>query len=307
MANNIISLFKTLSEDMLSKLDIHNLLTSFYYREGNIEVPLELEDQDELHSYYMGRSKNFWDPNINNLVVERSFEINNPKILFGDNGITTDEGLLGVGVHVYSRSSNFQTTIPINVTLSNNSRSVLVEFRHEFNPAQIKGEVDFSLFVYLKNDISYVPMFASIPGIKLGKLDSFKIIVDGDGSIFPVVEVEKLDEPLWNVIINWTDINSDSFDTDNVRIEINSKHHMYGYIYKSTKASQYLLVEIFSNALSQIIFRAVNDDDFEMDGEIIPNSIASVVIYWIQTFEVNVTSYESINYSLRKKIEPLFM
>ena len=77
MANNIISLFKTLNEDMLSKLDIHNLLTSFYYREGNIEVPLELEDQEELYSFYMGRSKNFWDPNINNLVVERSFEINN--------------------------------------------------------------------------------------------------------------------------------------------------------------------------------------------------------------------------------------
>ncbi|MDB6352156.1 hypothetical protein PH235_01120 [Trichococcus sp. K1Tr] len=307
MANNIISLYRTLNHSTLEKLELSSFETSFYSTEGDDEVPILLENQDDTESYYMGKSDSFWDPNSNDLIVERSFVINNPKALFGIDGVTTNEGKLGIGVHIYSRSSNFQTTIPLTVAITEFSINHLVKFRHVFQPAEIKGEVIFSFFIYLANNIKNIPMFASIPGIRLGELISFKIIVDGDGSIFPVVEVEKSGEPLWNVITNWTDVNSDTFDTDNVRIEINSKHHMYDYIYKSTKPSQYLLVEVLSNAISQIIFQVVNDNDFEMDGEFIPGSIASVVLYWILTFEVNVASLEAINYSLRDKIEPLFM
>lgn len=307
MANNIISIYRTINNSLYEKLEVIPTSTYFYYTQGDEEVPVVLESQEDIYSFYMGKSNGFWDPSANDLIVERSFTIKNPGILFGNDGITTNEGILGIGVHIYSRSSNFQVTVPLYETIEKNGTSQTIQFRHIFKKAEIKGEVNFSVFVYLKNQIKKVPMFASIPGIRLGEFDAFKIIVDGDGSIFPIVEVEKIGEPLWNVVTNWTDVNIDTFDIDNVRIEINRKHHMYEYIYKATKPSQYLLVEVLSNAISQIIFKVVNDNDFEIGGELIPDSIGSVVSYWIQTFEVNITSLETINYSLRKKIEPLFM
>lgn len=305
MSNNIISIYRTINDSLYSKLQISMLGTYFYYTEGDEEMPIVLEDQEDSYSFYMGKSSSLWDPNTNNLIVERAFTVKNPNVLFGNHGVTTDEGKLGIGVHIYSRSSNFQTTIPLPETITKDSKSITIQFRHIFKKSEIKGEVVFNFFVYIKNKIKNVPMFANIPGIRLGKLNAFSIIVDGDGSTFPIVQVAKGGEPLWNIVANWTDVSSDTFNIDNVRIEINSKHHMYDYIYKPTKPSQYLLAEILSNAVSQIIFKVVNDNDFETDGEFMPDSIASVVSYWLQTFEVEIASLETINYSVRKKIESI--
>lgn len=305
--SNIISMYKTINSSLYKKMQINHTNMYFSYITNGEEVQIVLDDQEDVYSFYMGKSKGYWDVNNDNLNIERTFTIENPKSLFEENGITTDEGELGIGVHIYSRSSNFQTTIPLDETIINNDESVTIKFQHNFKSGELKGDVYFSLFVYLKNQISRVPMIANIPGMNLGEIDSFRITVDGDGSVFPIVEVEKVGQPLWDIVTNWTDINSDVFDMNNVRIEINSKHHMYNYLYNTTKPSQYLLVEVLSNAMAQIIDKVVKDEDFIGGGEAIPDSIFSIVTYWIDAFEVDISTLATISYSVRKNIESRFM
>lgn len=307
MAKNTIFMYKTIDDSLYSDLNISHVDMAFSYTKDDEETPIVLESQDDTYSYYMGNSNGFWDVNMDNLKIERFLTIGNPQALFGDKGVTTAEGELGIGIHMYSRSSNFQTTVALTESITKESTSHTMKFKHIFENAELKGDIYFSVFIYLKNQIKPAPMIANITGIKLGEIDSFKIAVDGDGSIFPIVEVERVGQPLWNVIMEWTDINSDIFDTNNVRIEINSKHHMYDYLYKSTKPSRYLLVEILSSAISQIIFKVVRDSDYVSEGEVMPDSIISVVRYWVETFEADTSSLETISYSLRKEVESKFI
>lgn len=305
MSNDIL-MYRTINKEMHRELNIIDFDMKFSYIENNKIVNIELEDQDNMNAFYMGKSKQLWDPSNNNLIIERSFTIEKPDILFGKNGITTYKGKLGLGVHIYSRSSNFQTTIILDEIITKKSDTKSITFKHEFEAGEIKGDIYFKIFLYLKNEIEHKPMFATVPGIRLGEVDNFKITVDGDGSVFPIIEVEKPGEPLWNVSTDWTDIN-DPFDTNNVRIEINRKHSMHNYLYKSTKPSRYLLVEVLSNAIAQIIFKVIQDDDFKYEEDSIPDSIRSIIEYWIETFEIDISSLRMISYSLRGSIEELFI
>lgn len=305
MSSNI-SMYKTINNEIYKKLDIKNINMCFSYTKDNEIVSIKLKDEDNIHSFYMGNSDSYWDVNLDDLIIERTFTLGNTKALFGNQGITTSDGELGIGVHIYSRSSNFQTTITLDEVITEDIICKDIKFKYIFKSGEIKGDIYFTIFIYLRKKIKNIPMYANIPGMKLGEIDNFKITVDGDGSIFPIVEVEKCGEPLWKVITDWTDIN-DTFDTDNVRIEINNKHHMHTYIYKATKPSQYLLLEILSNAIAQIIFKVTQDEDFVVEEESIPDSIRSVVEYWVDTFEVQIYSLETINYSIRKNIESLFI
>lgn len=307
MSNNI-SIYKTINNSLYRELEISHTDMYFSYTEKDgDEIQIVMESQEDLHSFYMGKTNSFWDADINDLNIERTFIIGNPKVMFSKRGVTTEEGILGIGAHIYSRTSNFQTTIPLEQVITKDTENISVKFTHTFDKGEIKGDIYFSIFIYLTNPIKKVNMFAEIPGIRLGEIDSFKITADGDGSVFPIVEVERPGQPLWNLVADWTDINNDIFDINNIRIEINSSHHMYNYIYSGTKPSQYLLVEVLSNAIAQIIFKAVEDEDFEEESDLIPDSILSVVLYWIKTFEVDIHSFETISYSLRRNIEPLFI
>ena len=52
-------------------------------------------------------------------------------------------------------------------------------------------------------------------GTILGVLDETKVIIDGNGSLFPIHMVSNLTEPLWWVQCNWEDPTQDSFTDDN--------------------------------------------------------------------------------------------
>ena len=46
---------------------------------------------------------------------------------------------------------------------------------------------------------------AQYPGTILGDLDRFKIVIDGRGSMFPILEIREPSQPLWRVECNWSD------------------------------------------------------------------------------------------------------
>src|SRR5699024_1558083 len=144
--------------------------------------------------------------------------------------------------------------------------------------------------------------FASKKGVELGVIDHLQFIVDGDGSTFPIIEEERPGKSLWQLVMKWNDVSADPFDVEYIRVEMNKSHYMYDYMFKDTKPSAFLLSEIMSNVMAQVIYKAVNDDSFT-DSPDDTESIANVVSYWISTYEIDITSLENISYTLRNNLE----
>lgn len=307
MVGNALILHRTIDDDLLKRLNVEVENTQLLYTEeegGEKQLTLKKDDESTL---FMGEVQELWDPNTNDLHIKRTLTINNPRVLFAEGGVAPKDSILGLACHIYSKSSGFQMTRDLNAELhSNSEENMKIELNHTFLPATIKGEVYFNIFIYSRETKNNGIGFANKKGMDLGIIDEFQVVVDGDGSIFPIIEVSRPGEPLWKLVMKWSDITADPFDIEYVRVEINKNHSMYDYLFKDTRPSIFLLYEILSNVMSQVIYKGVNDPDFEeelIDSE----SISSVISYWIKTYELDISSLESINYGLRNKLEEVMI
>ena len=105
-----------------------------------------------------------------------------------------------------------------------------------------------------------MPFQTKLEGVNLNieNLEAFSILVDGDGSVFPIEEVEEVGGPLWKVDFNWTDIESDSFSSSNVKLLLNRAHPIYNYLYNEKhNVNKYLMNEII---LSAMVLKASTKD-----------------------------------------------
>lgn len=302
MNGNILTLHKMIDNDLLDDIDIELDSFNLSYTDNNdFDKLLTLNDIDES-KVYLGEAREYWDANNDNLKVQRNINLTHPESLFGPRGVATENTKLGIAYQIHSKSSGFQETKDLGVELTSNTvGKISVNFNYEFPPASIKGEVNVNIFVFVRESDKEDARFASEKGVELGVIDHFQLVIDGEGSNFPIVEVNHPGNPLWQLIMKWTDITQDSFDIEYVRLEMNKAHEMYDYIFKDTKPSLFLLYEILSDVMTQIIYKAVNDDDYTDNPED-PESIANVVSYWVSTYEVDINSLESISYSLRNKL-----
>src|SRR5699024_5437275 len=129
---------------------------------------LTFEEQEDQSAYYLGTAKEYWDPNIHGLTVERTIILETPSVLFEEDGLTTSKNILGIGAHLFSRTSNFQETVPLEATLDEKSGKTKVFYRQDFLPSSLRGEVTVEVFIYLKEISRNAPYLADQVGLKLG-------------------------------------------------------------------------------------------------------------------------------------------
>lgn len=303
MSSNVLTLHRVMDMDMLKEMNIEvDSFELFYSGEDEKDKSITVKDIRDT-KIYLGEVQEYWDPNIHNLDIRRTIVIKHPKYLFGANGVASENTELGVAYHIHSKTSGFQKIGDTGIVLTGNSEeNTIVEFKYNFPAASIKGEVNINLFVYVKSAEGKDLNFASKKGVELGVIDHLQFIVDGDGSTFPIIEVERPGKSLWQLVMKWNDVSADPFDVEYIRVEMNKSHYMYDYMFKDTKPSAFLLSEIMSNVMAQVIYKAVNDDSFT-DSPDDTESIANVVSYWISTYEIDITSLENISYTLRNKLE----
>ena len=126
----------------------------------------------------------------------------------------------------------------------------------------------------------------------MGILDETRVIIDGNGSLFPIHEISSPNEPLWWVRCEWEDPLEDSFTDDNFCIYLNTAHKDFATlnVNEGLKNSA-LLMEIICGALQTLIMKVLNDDtarDATIRGAgIQQGSISSMVNYILHTFQIN--------------------
>ncbi|GIP42370.1 hypothetical protein J45TS6_08290 [Paenibacillus sp. J45TS6] len=307
-----LSLFPVITEELENKIAVEASRYKFYYLEENEYHILECETDAQLqnNSYQIIDQRGQWDPERHALYLEKKYFINNPHFLFGENGVASKDAEIGLAVMWSSKTSN-QRGINHIGSFRNSSDEVELSLETEFKAGSLRGSIHLETILYLKDPGKLTEKekhLADTSGVILGRLDSDIIIIDGNGSIFPIVEVEHKSRPLWWVECDWADPMADAFDEENVRICINKKHKNYKVLKLANEniGQSPLLIEIISTAV-QIIIQKVRESEswteIKNGVNFDSGSIAQAVHYFLNTFEWDVNSPEDLAISIRQDLE----
>lgn len=298
---NQISLYRKMTEKMSEEVGINIELPEITYMENDetkeITVNNDFEGIIKINEY-----DTMWSPDQHNMRVFQNFTFEKPSVLFGKQGVTMPGNKIGLGVHMHSRTSNFQKTISVG-TISNVTSNVNIEFNHVFPTSELRGNLLLDFFLYLKEYDDYCPQHATTVGMILSEDDisNLEIIIDGEGSIFPMSEFSDKNGPLWKIEKNWIEASIDTFDSSNVNLSLNIAHPLFKQIKAGkTTISRAMMGDIMIQAMALIIQQVILIEEPEDFEDALPNSILSAVNYWVSTFEVDISSLFSIINSLKE-------
>jgi hypothetical protein len=307
MAANI-SLFPVITDELLNKIRFQASPYELYYVRDDQEYKLcaeELDGGSTVHKVI--DDEGIWSPDDYQLCVRRKYFIRTYQCLFGSDGIVCNNAKLGLAVMWTSSDSKQRGVIPIG-TIENSQSDLELELNYEFAEAQLRGDVEFSTIVFVKE--AGTPLWdeehlANQYGCVLGELESkFVIRLDGVGSVFPIYEIIEPGQPLWYVKCDWDDPTYDLF-SECVSININIAHKNYKYLDKTKRTfDEQLLKEIMASALVIVITKLKEQENYwdvtTVGEELQSGSVSEAANYFINTLEWDVSGPEAISLSIRK-------
>lgn len=196
------------------------------------------------------------------LSVSKSVTINSPQFLFGEKGIVPQNATIGVAVQWISSKSDHRGVFQLG-QISKKDKKVELSSTYHFRPSLVRGSIILRTVLYLKEYSGCSPNekhLCNQTGTIIGTFDGCEILVEGNGSIFPIVEINDPSKPLWKLYYDDSaDPLQDAFDEEHVEIRLNKAHPSYDElkIDSSLKESP-LFLEVISSALMIIIESAKN-------------------------------------------------
>lgn len=268
------------------------------------------EDNDEV--YYLDDPTGEWEPEHYGLFVTARIHIGYPELLFGPNGVACRDSEIGIGLQWHSKESG-QRGSEKGTAFGYYTGRTEAHITLYFEPGQIRGDLFIQPVLYLskpgKPDINE-QFLANQSGLILGQPEFPAIILrfDGTGSMFPV-SAEKLGKknPLWNLFCDWEEPEFEQFD-ETVAITFNKDHPAYSQLdQSSSKFNPYLLIQILSSAMTQVIIKLQEDGDAwnrMLAGEnLTEGSLAQALNYYIVGLEWNTSDIVSLSSSIRSYLE----
>jgi len=305
-STNQVSLYRQIDSNMIEAAGIEVSTPQFFYNtsEGVKEIELGEEFDNVLT---INEFDTEWSPKENDLTVKQKFTFANPSVLFGDKGVTMNDNKIGLAVHIHSKTSGNQKKINFGSQI-NTQNKMEVQFEYNFPKDSIRGIIGMDFFMYLQDIVETRTYHANQIGMRLSAedLSNLIIVVDGEGSAFPITEFNEKNGPLWILEKKWADATEDIFDSSNVNLSLNIVHPLFEQIKGGkTKAIRALMGDIMVQAMSMLIQQVLIIEENTLDAvdESISNSILAVVKYWVTTFEVDTTSLFTIMNSLRRRLD----
>lgn len=306
MAANF-SLFPIINDALLGKIRFQTSEYELYYIREDQESVLRAEAVDSSVTIHkVIDEEGLWSPEDYSFCIRKRYSLRTYQCLFGENGIACKNSVLGLALMWTSSDSKQRGVVPIG-EIRNSDRNMELVLNHEFSVAQLRGIVEFTTIIYLK-DVG-TPLWneehlANEYGCLLGELDKFIIKLDGTGSVFPVFETHEPNQPLWYVKCEWEDPTYDLF-AETVSININTGHKNYKYLDKTKRTyDEQLLKEIMSSALVLIVTKLKEQNDYwdltTMGEDLRNGSVSEAICYFINSLEWDVSTPEAMSLSIRK-------
>ncbi len=250
-------LYKTISNDDFSNLNLKISREYVYITDNDVKVIKEqpFENTNSKKIFQLVDDDYEWNPKEQSLLLTLNLEMNNVSTLFGKNGSCYKDAVLGVGLVWKPEKSRIKRCKKLfEITAIDDSINYTIK---DIELPNISSNVEFNLVIYITKpgSLDGKPFFANEEGMILYTELLWTIIMEGNGSIFPVFEREEENGPIWSYYCDdITDIADDFFDSEHVGIIINKMHPSYAMIHpKSPTYSQAYVNETLSSAIAFII------------------------------------------------------
>lgn len=262
-------LYIVFDEQLIKQINVH-IKRSYYYYENGSKVFLKetkLEGLTNSSLFIVDDEKRRWleRRHDRSLYLNIKFSCENVYFIFyGENKACHSNATLGIGLEWKARESRIKCCRKIGIidkTLDNFEAN-LCDIEIE-NP---NSDIEFSWFIYIanpgfdtgsKNDSN---KYANTKGLIIAKKLCWTIVVSGSGSIFPIEECAKREDPLWSIRTNFVDWAQDDFSNENVAVIFNPAHPLYPSInYGAESFDENIFKEVMSSALASLIFQIIND------------------------------------------------
>lgn len=222
------------------------------------------------HQYAVGKDSD-WDPTEHALVVQCSIA-RAPllQVIFGPEGVAISGTEVLLALEWTSADSCWRTLGTVH-SLQCDEKITDVVLEIELKPGTVRGTGLISVQAFLGSHTSeYVPGYAHHSGARLGTLvQPIEIIIDGDGSLFPVLEEPLgVGEPLWELKSCWSDPQDEPFSSEYVALVLNSTHPHFEQL-RDRRALNIeqspLMRQIFAAWLALVISQVKEDMGVEFD------------------------------------------
>lgn len=266
------ALFRTLTDGLINAADVSFTDYRFYYDDalGN-RKNVSRKDSSDCNSIEIPGRGSQWDPEINNLFIQRTCVIRNPVALFDiSDGIANSDSELGVALIVLSRDSSQRVVYSYSGIIIKQKGSCTLELNAELPSQTYRRSVELRTVLYLKKKSSNpdYSFFANTEGIVFGILSDSQLYLEEQSPEFPT-RVMRLGykEPLWKVEIDYIDPRIDTF-ADTVRVIINESYPGFNDIWgvnADERKKNALKIEIYSSAMVAVIEKIRKNEEFWND------------------------------------------
>lgn len=302
-----LSSFPMVDEELIQKIRLQTSAFRFtYHDEGGEEIELVAEDS-QASAHPLSDEKGRWSPDVCGFGLSRTYTVRNAAFLYGRNGVACNDASLALALIWESPDSRQRSATTIG-TMANTMEPQTFTLNQYFSKPKFKGRLILKTAVVLVKEGTPhdgEEALANTPGTVLGEVDSYSLLFDGSGSMFPVYVGPRPDGLLWYVDCDLDDPTTDRFD-DCVSINLNSAHKDYKFINPKDKAyNPSFLREILAEALATIVdcVRETGSWDDIKNGKVEEESVGQAIHYFAKTLDLNLDDAKQCSISFRKYFE----
>lgn len=278
--------------------------------EPRFKIAGKIASSKNLNSFMIEQ----FNPEHDSLQIELDLSLNTIANLFYPHprAVATPNSTLGIGLFWESRNSSHRGVGSINSITASKSKTH-INLTIQFASGSLRGEIFFGPKLFLMRKGGELPGFCSIEGGILGEIgDQMRLIVDGNGSKFPIHETnEGSKAPLWRVQMDWFDALQDSFN-EHFKIFINADHpdfqeiNLRGFVQSKSNRIPLALKEILTSTLFGMMLKLKsNQSDWDaiLEGRAAQASVGDLAWCYVQHMRWNVSSPEILLHDIRKSLD----
>lgn len=308
MAKNI-SLFPTISDDILGKTRYQPSEYEFYYEKDDELISLKNGENDTSNIITLNDDKSAWNPNEYGFMLKKNLSFETYKAFFGSEGVACSDAVLGVALMWKSRDSRRRGTLHI-CDLKKDGAPIKEKLTFKIKKGRLRGEVEFSIVFYIKKagkPTNIEMHLANEVGFILGETDNVKIRLDGSASMFPIYHEKAPNQSLWRIKCDWEDPSEDAF-SDCIKVYFNTAHKNYKYLDPNKKTyNEQLLIEVMASALTIVVAKVKEDSSNllsnELENAFSNGSVLQAIQYFIKTLEWDISEPDKLSRSIREYFE----
>lgn len=257
-----------------------------------------------------------WNPIEYDLKLKSTVIINIPSMLFynASTAVADENAIVGVALRVLSKGSEHREVKSLD-TFSKSNSPIKFEMEILLQRGEYRGGVTLEYILYLETSRVKMPsIFATTQGTVLGILNSYEILLSGEGSVLPTHRVSLgKEEPLWSLqflSVSDEDEMLDENFSDVIQLVFNSDHKSFNQLQLDGEKISFFSLDILANAIHLLLlkFKTAYETKKSKNPVVQKGSVYQAIHWFVDGRGLGLNldaAPEVLSLEIRKKLEEL--